>query len=416
MSSRAIQRLRQERGELSSTFKDPELDDIVEDDDDDDDHVERNQTAFSAMMNDSDDSESEQEDDDDDEEAKEEDEREPVKQNMQARVDGDQQDKLLQKQNEPEVVDEEDLDALLAEFEEEDDAIAFEDDAKPSAAWFHVIVSNLDARDLDIDYVLRTSLLGGMTGEAPSSTNRRSRKSFLFGPPGDGWVRPPHFVGGGMGMTTYEICPEASRPSLPWPYNQRDASNDDCQWHNPKHWLTFVQSDTYKKDLQDYERIQNSGDVNALALFVAHHPFVVEALLQLTIVLYRTNQSQDGLALLRRSLWIFECSSLSTFKVLQTSGFMDHTLSENAPYFSALFRMMQVSGMAGFIRTSFAVSRYLLAMDPLRDPLGVLLLMDYFALASMNDRHDKFLISLVESKKVGTGLCCVARLYPLKPG
>lgn len=66
------------------------------------------------------------------------------------------------------------------------------------------------------------------------------------------------------------------------------------------------------------------------------------------MVLYRTNQSQEGLSLLRRSLWVLECSSISSFRVVETSCFMDHDQPENASYFLALFRMIQVSGMAGY--------------------------------------------------------------------
>ena len=144
-------------------------------------------------------------------------------------------------------------------------------------------------------------------------------------------------------MTSYD---DIEPRSLPWPYST--TLEDAPDLHDPKKWFTFLQSDTYKKDLQDYERIQNSGDVNALALYVAHHPFIVEALLQLAMVLYRTNQSQEGLSLLRRSIWILECSSLSSFRPLQGKAcFLDYDQGENAPYFLALFRMMQVSGMVG---------------------------------------------------------------------
>ena len=137
-----------------------------------------------------------------------------------------------------------------------------------------------------------------------------------------------------------------------WPYSSenQDESLEVAteHWQDPKHWFAFVRSDTYSKDLKDYERIQNSGDVNALALFVAHHPYVVEALLQLAMVLYRTNQSQEGLALLRRSLWILECSSLPRFRPLEGAAcFMDFDQPENASYFLALFRMIQISGMQG---------------------------------------------------------------------
>ena len=138
MSSRAIQRLREERGAL---VLDPELDDIEEEEEED--HG-RRQPAFLAMMDDSD-SESE----------KVEAEK-PVEPETKT-----EESTLCEKnasQKDDTVEEEEDLDALLVEFESKDEAI---EGKKPSAPWFHVIVSNLNARDLDIDYVMRTSLLGG---------------------------------------------------------------------------------------------------------------------------------------------------------------------------------------------------------------------------------------------------------------
>jgi hypothetical protein len=39
-------------------------------------------------------------------------------------------------------------------------------------------------------------------------------------------------------------------------------------------------------------------------------------------------------------------------------------------------------------------------MDPLRDPMGALLLLDYYALTSQSSKHDTFLVNVVESNKV----------------
>lgn len=351
MSSRAIQRLREERG---ANNLEPDLDEIEEEEED---HGKR-QGAFLAMLDDSDTESEESEEEVTNEEEKTEDKGETRdtadKTNASTNDTAEEQEQTAppaRKDDEPallkdEAQEEEDLDAILAEFETKDESI--EQDSKPSAPWFHNIVSNMDARDLDIDYVMRTSLLGGTEEGPPAAASRRSRHAFLFGPPRDGWVRPPHYVGGGIGMSNYADI--AQGRSLPWPYSSHPESESlGCeQWKDPKHWFTFMHSDTYNKDLEDYERIQNSGDVNALALFVAHHPYVVEALLQLAMVLYRTNQSQEGLSLLRRSLWIIECSSLPSFRPLQGAAcFMDYDQPENASYFLALFRMIQISGMQG---------------------------------------------------------------------
>jgi hypothetical protein len=158
-------------------------------------------------------------------------------------------------------------------------------------------------------------------------------------------------------MTTYDRDP---RP-IPWPYNSvsNDQDQDQVQPDNQeggidasevdeKHWFTFMYSETYQQDCEDYRQIQQSGDLNALVMFVAHHPFVTDALLQLTTVLYQTNHSQEGLSLLRRCLWIYECSSLLNFtRELDCRAFMDHDQKENSTYFRALFQLVQVSNIAG---------------------------------------------------------------------
>jgi Transcriptional repressor TCF25 len=47
-----------------------------------------------------------------------------------------------------------------------------------------------------------------------------------------------------------------------------------------------------------------------------------------------------------------------------------------------------------------ALARYVLAMDPLRDPMSVLVLLDFFALSTKTTAHDMFVINLVEKAKI----------------
>ena len=99
--------------------------------------------------------------------------------------------------------------------------------------------------------------------------------------------------------------------------------------------------------------MQASAQVEAEAFafrqLVAHHPFAVEPLLQLSSLLYSTNQAQDGLSLLKRALWIFECACLNSFLRLDdgTASMMDFRLPENENFFEALFRLVRVAHVAG---------------------------------------------------------------------
>jgi hypothetical protein len=350
MSHRAIQRLRAER--------EPALP-VDDASDDEEEESARKTTAFVSMIDsDSDDESSIEAEVDDDKSANHDiEQQQDVRSNITNKVDDSEGDSMGddqkpkaapsaalgkgERQNDEQQG--EDLDALLEEFklQDKDPGQDCEPSEKPQASTYGIVMSNMDIRDLDVDYVMRTSLLGSSAGESAPRPSRRGRQAFLFGPPREGWIRPPHYVGGGMGMSIYDISP---RP-LPWPYSQM---KDGKKSPGLDRWFTFTHSDSYQRDCEAYERIKASGDPNALVLFVAHHPFVTEALLQLAAVLYQTNQSQEGFALVRRAVWVYECSSLSSLaKMDGKECFVDSHQPENSLFFLALFRLIRVSYVQG---------------------------------------------------------------------
>ena len=380
MSHRAIQRLRQEREEIP--LVPPES---LSESDEEDERPNRT-TAFASMMDSSSEESSSSGDD--------------TSIDDQSALDdkGDHRDDSLDNdaENIPNLTQDvkEDLDALLEEFKMQDKVPenAKQPNADESFAWFETITSGINLRDLDFDSVMRTSLLGNGDGASAIRSNRRSRQ-YIFGPPKDGWPRPPRYVGGGIGMTSYD---NESR-LLPWPYCDMKEGDDRCPVN--ERCYTMLLSDSYLRDCEDYERVKASGDANMLALFCAHHPFSIESLLQLSAVLYQTSQSQEGRSLLQRALWVWECSFLNSF-IKKNFGFMDFGQSENAPFFETLFRMVRISHVAGLPRAALAYSKLLLSLDPLRDPMNVLLIIDHFVLLSNTHEDDLWLVSFFESKKV----------------
>lgn len=382
MSHRAIRRLRQERDGLLS----PDGDDGNEEESDEEEDLPK--SGFAFMMADDD-------DDDEDSSSSSDSDSEPVKTAPKAER---QAPAASTEDEENEEDPAEDLDALLEEFKMKDDDAEFGPDGRDekTSSYYDIITSNIELRGLDIDFVMRTSLLGSNEDTAPAR-NRRGRHTSVFGPARDNWPRPPHYVGGGMGMVTYETAERP--PAIPWPYSEMKAGDERCP--EPHRWFLFNQSDSYERDREDFERIKGSGDPNALALFIAHHPFIVQALLQLSTVLYQMNQSQEGLSLLKRALYTYECASLNSFlQVDERLGFMDCEQPVNELFFAALFRLVRVSHIAGLPRASLAASRFLLSLDPLRDPMGVLLALDHFALISNNESNDQWIVDFVESNKV----------------
>ena len=402
MSHRAIQRLRQERqGEILPSVADG--DDSDEDDtDEDDDPQTKKAGVFAAAMFDSD-SDDDSDDESDDDSDIDSDVGSPPNRKGENDV-GARTYKINNPQKNRPTPDLDDLDAILQEYklqdsEQEEVMVTSDDDL--ALIQYSVITSKMEIRDFDVENV-RRSLFGGAElngGESGTSSRRNYRNNNLFGAPSDNWSRPPHYLGGGIGFKAYSDSKDPSSTTLPWPYCDMKEGDPRCPSH--KNWFQFIYSDSYRRDFKDMQIIRDSGDANAILLFVTHHPFVVEALLQTSIVMYQMNQGREGLSFLKRALWIFECAAPNSFLKEKTRcAFMDYQKDGNKTFFSTLFRLIRVSYVGGLARTAFAVSQFLLSLDPLRDPMNILLGIDHFAIMCNTESSNTWLVNFVESEKV----------------
>lgn len=406
MSTRAIRALRGDTTRLipstaaTAVTEEADNEDDTDEEEDDDEEINtpRNRAAAFTILN-TDDSD---EDDDEDDEEKNDDKEQTHERNEEADHDDSSSvaaeakqssnkskpiDTKNHKSDEENDDDEnEDIDALVSEFQEKDligevgdgnDDVGNNDTKHSVTATilpFDLIVANMDIRDFDYQYTMRTSIVqfGGDIDDAnePQSTRGTttlrpkilSNHHHLFGPPMDGWIRPPRYIGGGMGMLSYDDHSTSGGDLImvtpPWPYDNKNNDNNldvssSTILLNPKRWYTFQRSDKVKRDVQDYFSIQQSnGDINMLIMFVAHHPYVPEALLQLSSVLYQTNHTAEGYAMLRRCLYVYETSFHINFInhiILQErTYFLDmYYRNENRIFFQALFRYVQISHIAG---------------------------------------------------------------------
>ena len=325
MSARAIRALRSSADPLL-----PSHDDEDESDSDDEPTARPGRPTFAAF--DDDDSSSESSHDDDDESEPED------------AVLTSAKPPVVSVDDEAEKEVDEDLDALISEFQSQDtEAVpAARKQLAARVSPYSSLVQNLDVRDLDMEQSLRLALLEGLhdedsTAQLPASRNHNNKRLFFFGPSREQWPKPPSLVGGGMGIKSYAETGQM----MPWPYSSEA---------DPSRWFQIVYSDDYQRDARDFEYIENSGDANALVQFVCHHPYHCAALLQLSHVLYQTDRSQQGLSLLRRCLWVLESSFGYTLAREHFQGnlaFMDATLETNQTFFQAVSKLMQVAYIAG---------------------------------------------------------------------
>lgn len=318
------------------------------------------------------------------------------------------------------------------------------------------LLRDLETRDFDLDYVMRKMMVDGSVGgvammnaDVPSAGNmsnnktadmKKGKKPLLFASPnyfsdgndtnnGEGnnnnnnnnrrqqqnMPKPPHFLGGGLGMNIIDHYKQ------PYYYDHYcyppQGSVENHPGSNPYEkgkWYQFQYSDTYKTTDKHFNlSILNAftSDANSLVLFVGQNSFYVPSLLKLSMIFYQTQGNANrGLEMLKRALYVLEHACVSGFLPVQgnfTKGvspnqivLMDVDQEENESLFSALFQLTQVSYMIGCVETSLITSRFLLSLDPIRDPMGVLLTLDYFALATRRDIHLDFLINLIESNTI----------------
>ncbi|KAJ1853566.1 hypothetical protein GGH12_000739 [Coemansia sp. RSA 1822] len=126
-----------------------------------------------------------------------------------------------------------------------------------------------------------------------------------------------------------------------------------------------------------------TNDADAIAGLAYHHPYHVDALLQLSEILKQTGGDFiEAGTLVERALYAFETGFASRFSITNGLGRLDFRRIESRGLFLALFRHMQFLARRGCWRTAFEVNKALLALDPVRDPYGALLTLDFHALKS----------------------------------
>jgi len=336
MSARALRALRGDTPLLHN-----EEDDESEDEEEEE---ERKPAAFVGFDS-SDEEESEEEQDVEEESSK----------NVPGR-EGDQEDdeKKDEDEIEEEEEEEEDLDALLDEFREQDelaDVAAVADDEHKNV--HDLILDGLDFRDLDPDLALRYMASGG-------SNNNTNKPLISFGKHPD-WPKPPHFVGGGIGMRT---CDELPLKDIAF----------------PSQTASFVLSTDAQRVYQDFTAVQSSNQLGALMGFCRHHPYEPCALLQLSQTLYGVQELRpQALQLLKRCLFVYEAAFSKAFRQGKLYLAKDRT---NETFWQALFRYLQTGGSS---RHASATARLLWRLDPVRDPLRVLAVLDGYALLTSNE-------------------------------
>ncbi|KZT51827.1 DUF654-domain-containing protein [Calocera cornea HHB12733] len=145
-------------------------------------------------------------------------------------------------------------------------------------------------------------------------------------------------------------------------------------------WWTAVHSRAYKSVQQQFLQAVQSHDPNSLMALLQVYPWHVDTLLQLSSV--ATHQGDLTLAseFIERAIFGFERCFVPAFNLSTGTARLDFDRIENRPFFMAVSKYVAHLQRRGCPRTAFEFARLLLAVDPVGDPHGASLWLDYLAL------------------------------------
>lgn len=170
----------------------------------------------------------------------------------------------------------------------------------------------------------------------------------------------------------------------------------------------------FKKLNNITERVANSRffasvvmtpDPESLMQLLQQSPYHVETLLQVSMVMLREgNNKATSNALIEKSLFVFDRSFDKNFHELLQDGKTElirlpYESFANRQFYLTLFRVISGLGERSTFYTALNFCKFLLALSPAEDPLGVRYFLDHYAILSENFQY---LTELVESSLTQT--------------
>lgn len=250
----------------------------------------------------------------------------------------------------------------------------------------------IDPKQLDMDLLNRVR-----NPEAPRNVDRAnnmrkrkvlSNKRWIYGQPDDDWIKPPSFIGGGMGMSRVAtesfptVGPAISTKAAPVIYQV----------------FSFTWSKEYQHLAWLYSIAKATGDPNYVVMFLANHPYYAEGFIDLAVIFCQMGMLERGMKCIRRVLYLYECASMEAFKPYQgqcrlvvntcnpsneaavgSNRHYDGTQG-NVVYLNALSRFMQLLAVQRQVHIAAQIGRVILSLNPTDDIVCVLLSLDHHLL------------------------------------
>lgn len=149
-----------------------------------------------------------------------------------------------------------------------------------------------------------------------------------------------------------------------------------------------------------YASVVMTPDPESLMQLLQQHPYHVETLLQVAMVLLREgNNKATSNALVEKCLFVFDRSFDKSFHELLSSGKtglmrLPYERFMNRQFYLCLFRIISGLGERHTFFTALNYCKFLLSLSPAEDPIGVRYFIDHYAILS---EEYQYLVDFVDS-------------------
>ncbi|KAF9236917.1 transcriptional repressor TCF25-domain-containing protein [Melanogaster broomeanus] len=151
-------------------------------------------------------------------------------------------------------------------------------------------------------------------------------------------------------------------------------------------WWSVEYGKRYKGVTKTFMQAVMTGDPETLWGVLQRMPWHADTLLQLAEVYRHREEYSQAIDYVSRALYAYERAFLGSFSFTSGNNRLDFDRVENRPFFLAVHRQVIDLQRRGCPRTAFEHARLLLSLEPLTDPHGALLHLDYLSVkAGMGD-------------------------------
>ncbi|XP_050301133.1 transcription factor 25 [Anthonomus grandis grandis] len=158
-------------------------------------------------------------------------------------------------------------------------------------------------------------------------------------------------------------------------------------------YFTYEHSQNYRQTENRFLQAVESLNPENITAIINERPYHVNALIQLSDIFKLSDDLAGAAELIERALYFLEFSFHPLFNVAQGNCRLDYRRQENRALFITIFKHLNFLGGRGCCRTALEFCKVLLNLDPKSDPLGIKLIMDFYALRA---KEYEWLIGFVE--------------------